>query len=219
MSHPNRSEFKNDAISNHALAIPQSSFRCARNDHGRLKSALLALVMVAVLAPNCNAQKVKVWTRDNIQEWIDSHAQKRARQQLIQSMTRQDREKYNSEGWFLPPKMVITHSQKGQLGRLDFPVYKVMQVLDDKRVLFKVADSKGQRYLAVFVFDDTSPIRDDHRAHESPDRFNLVLFERIDDYVYRDTSNRRKAVPTFVKVDPLAVQQGHSDSTVQSDRR
>ncbi len=186
---------------------------------GWFRLGWVALAMVLFAAPHCCAQKHKVWTRNNIQEWIDSHQQKRDRLLLIQSMNRQDRERYNREGWFYPPQMLVTKSQPGQLGRLDLAAYKIMEVLDDTRVLFKVADETGYRYLVVFEFDDTAQVRIDHRPHEAPDQFKWVLFERVEDYVYRDSSNRREALPTFRRVDPAEVRKGDGNSSKQADPR
>ena len=174
----------------------------------KFKSALLVLAVILFVAPNCHAQKTNVWTNENIHEWIDSNKQKRAKRNLIRSVNAKNRKQYDSPDWFYPPQMYVKSSRQGQLGRMVFPAYKVMEILDDRQVVLKVTDEDGQRYLAVFDIGDSSRVKIDHRAHISPDKFSLILFERLENYEYRNSQNIRKALPVFKKIDPAEVMNG-----------
>ncbi|MDG2012823.1 MAG: hypothetical protein P8J33_04925 [Pirellulaceae bacterium] len=168
---------------------------------------LVALAVSLVSATTCEAQQKKVWTRSNIQTWIDSDKQKRAKRNFIRTLNPHERAEYNRPDWFIAPEMKVKSSVKGQLGRLIFPAYKVIKILDKQKAIIEVTDEQGQRYMIVFNIGDTSKIKIDHRAHISPEKFNFVLFERMGNFLYRDSQNVRKSLAEFKKIDPASVIQ------------
>jgi hypothetical protein len=172
---------------------------------------LLVLTLALLLATHGYAQESQVWTRQNIQEWIDSNAQKRAKRHFIQHVATHDRHQFDKPDWFFPPQMYVSSSKPGQLGRLVFPAYKVIRVVDEQRVMIEVTNEHGHRYLIVFDIGDTSRVKMDHLAHISPEIYKYVLFERVEDYSYRNTSNIRKVLPQFRELDPAELVKDASE--------
>lgn len=170
-----------------------------------IPTLLIALAISLMPLVNCEAQQKKVWTRSNIQTWIDSDKQKRAKRNFLRSLNSHDRAEYNRPDWFIAPQMKVKSSVKGQLGRLIFPAYKVFKILDAQKAIIEVTDEQGQRYMIVFDIGNTSKIKIDHRAHISPEKFNYVMFERVGDFLYRDSQNVRRSLPEFKKIAPASV--------------
>ena len=170
-----------------------------------IPALLIALAISLIPLATCKAQQKKVWTRSNIQTWIDSDKQKLAKRNFIRTLNPHERTEYNRPDWFIAPRMKVKSSVKGQLGRLIFPAYKVFKILDDQKAIVEVTDAQGQRYMIVFDLGDTSKIKIDHRAHISPKKFNYVMFERVGDFLYRDSQNVRRSLPEFKKIAPASV--------------
>lgn len=160
---------------------------------------------LVLLVGQVEAQNKKTWTTDNIKQWIDSKQQKQEKRELLRTMTPHDRQEYSQPSWFVPPQMSVNTSQIGQLGRLEFPAYKIIKILNEHQAVIEVTDPKGHRYMIVFDLGDTSELRLDHRAHISPKKYSLFLFQRTDNFLYRDSQNIRRALPAFKKLDPSEI--------------
>ena len=152
---------------------------------------------------DCEAQQRTVWTQKNIQTWIDSDRQKHQKRDLLRSLNPHERKEYSNPAWFVPPEMFVNTSKVGELGRLIFPAYKIIQILDESHAIIEVTDQKGHRYMIVFDLGDTRKLKVDHIAHISPEKFSLILFERTDNFLYRDSQNIRRSLPAFKKLNPI----------------
>ena len=168
---------------------------------------IVITIFLLNLVGACEAQQKKVWTQQNIQVWIDSDKQKHEKRELLRSLNPHERKEYSNPSWFIPPQMFVNSSEVGELGRLVFPAYKIIKILDKSHAVIEVTDQKGHRYMIVFDLGNTSKLKLDHRAHISPKKYSLVLFERTEDFLYRDSQNIRRSLPAFKKLDPLKLME------------